>query len=102
MSIAVGICGPFSGTSGVTSISRQSFLQKHEFIHKNQFGFQRKSGTLSAVAQLITKIEEALDNKHTQLASAIFIDLKKAFDTVPHIDVLEKKILGCDRFSRIE
>lgn len=66
----------------------ESFFVKHKVIHTNQFGFQKGSGTLSAAAQLVSKIQDALDSK--MLATGIFIDLQKAFDTISHKDILEK------------
>ncbi|KAL0832585.1 hypothetical protein ABMA28_000783 [Loxostege sticticalis] len=50
-----------------------------------QYGFRPKSNTLTAVIDLITKIKLSIDNKN--IALGIFIDLKKAFDTVSIRDV---------------
>ena len=46
----------------------------------NQFGFKRNSYTSHAVRELYNEISESLDQQKT--TRAIFLDLKKAFDTV--------------------
>lgn len=66
-------------------------LDSVNFLFKGQYGFRSKSSTLSATIDLITKIKTNIDEK--QLALGVFIDLKKAFDTVSHpllIDKLDK------------
>lgn len=57
-----------------------SYLQDINFFHPDQYGFTPKSGTEIATINLVQNICDSLDNKkHT---SSLFIDLKKAFDTV--------------------
>lgn len=68
----------------------ESFLNKFKVIHKFQFGFQKGSGTLSATSYLVTKLQNALDDPKRKIASGIFIDLQKAFDSIPHTILLEK------------
>lgn len=68
-------------------------LTNIKFLYKHQYGFRPQSSTLSASIDLITKIKNSIDKK--QLALGVFIDLKKAFDTVSHPILLEKlKNLG--------
>lgn len=67
----------------------ETFLDSINFLYNKQYGFRRKSNTLSATIDLITKIKINIDQKH--IALGIFIDLKKAFDTVSH-DLLLKKL----------
>lgn len=66
------------------------FLTLNKIIHPNQFGFQKKSSTLSAAATLIDDIQRNLDYTRNNKACCVFIDLRKAFDTVPHTQLLEK------------
>ena len=56
------------------------FLTKNSIITPHQFGFERGKLTLDALLNLTDFIYDAMNNrKHT---IGIFIDLKKAFDTV--------------------
>lgn len=61
-------------------IRLNSYLNKINFFFEQQYGFRSKCNTTSATVDLVTKIKTAIDNK--QIALGIFIDLKKAFDTV--------------------
>lgn len=70
-----------------------SFFSNHNLISKNQFGFQPRSNTTSATVSLINNIQSNIDQRRT--CSAIFVDVSKAFDCVPH-DVL---LLKLDRYG---
>lgn len=61
------------------------FLQ----LSKNQYGFQKGSSTQSAAVDLIQTIVTKLEEKKNVIV--VFVDLKKAFDTVKH-DVLLMKL----------
>lgn len=65
-----------------------NYLNKQNFFFSQQYGFRPKSNTLSATVDIVTKIKNALDSK--QIVLGIFIDLKKAFDTVSHNLLLQK------------
>lgn len=67
-----------------------NFIHRHNIIHDNQFGFQKNSGTLSAATSLIDSLQINLDSTKNGTAYAVFIDLRKAFDTVPHELLLRK------------
>lgn len=66
-----------------------NFIIRNKIINANQFGFQKNSGTLSAAASFIDILQSKLDEKNN-LACCVFIDLRKAFDTVPHGLLLDK------------
>ncbi|XP_045488502.1 uncharacterized protein LOC123690046 [Pieris rapae] len=65
-----------------------SFLNSKDFFYQKQYGFRAQSNTLAATIDLVTKIKNKIDQK--QLALGIFIDLKKAFDTISHEKLLQK------------
>ena len=64
------------------------FLNDQKVLYKKQFGFQKKFSTAHAVISLIENIEKAIDNK--MFVCGVFVDLKKAFDTVDHNILLHK------------
>ena len=57
-----------------------NFLEKNGIIFNRQFGFRQKHSTSHAIITLIYKITYSLD--HGDIVISIFLDLKKAFDTV--------------------
>ncbi|CAH2100147.1 unnamed protein product [Euphydryas editha] len=67
----------------------EKYLSLQKFLYKKQYGFRSKSNTLSATMDLVTRIKLSIDNK--EIVLGIFIDLKKAFDTVSH-DIMLRKL----------
>jgi len=66
-----------------------SFLDEHNILFKNQFGFRKNNSTSFALIQITEKIKETIEKK--KYGCGIFIDLRKAFDTVNH-EILLKKL----------
>lgn len=64
------------------------YLLSIQYISPNQYGFRPKSNTLTATIDLVTKIKSHIDKR--QIALGVFIDVKKAFDTVSHHILLQK------------
>lgn len=64
------------------------FLMSNNYFHQYQYGFLPNSSTYNAVEDIIIKLQESLDSD--KLASGLFIDLRKAFDTVEHTMLIEK------------
>ena len=52
------------------------FLQEHNILFHNQFGFGKNNSTTLAHLQITGKIKETIDNK--KFGCGIFIDLCKA------------------------
>ena len=69
------------------SISK--FLDSHSLIHDRQFGFRNNHSTTHAIITLVNKITESDDSG--DIAINLFIDLRKAFDTVSSHPILIKK-----------
>lgn len=68
----------------------KSFLEKNRFFGPSQFGFRERSNTCATVTELMNFIYKSLDRKHVKLVSDVFLDCRKAFDTVQHTILLEK------------
>lgn len=65
------------------------FLEKNNLLSENQFGFRKNKSTEHAVLSLTSNIMQNIDRN--EFTIGVFIDLTKAFDTVPH-DILLKKL----------
>ena len=59
-----------------------AFLDEHGAFFKNQFGFKKRTSTGHSLIEITEKIKESVDSG--KFGCGIFIDLKKAFDTVNH------------------
>ena len=66
----------------------ENFLKKHNILSENQYGFQREKSTEFAISQIMEEISAAIENK--MLTIGVFIDLKKAFDTINHSILIDK------------
>ena len=66
-----------------------SFLHKHKIFYKYQFGFRQNHATTNALTEVTYYIYKSLDEGN--YVFGIYIDLKKAFDTVQH-DILLSKL----------
>lgn len=64
-----------------------SFFAQNGIISQNQFGFTNGLSTTDAICELSKHVSYNLDNG--QKCLAVFLDLAKAFDTVPHESLLE-------------
>ena len=65
------------------------YLNNHGLLYKHQYGFRGKHGTSLPLIHFTNKVSEALNENYFNLS--IFIDLKKAFDTV-NFDILLNKL----------
>ena len=65
-----------------------NFLEVNDILHPLQFGFRKKHSTQHTLISMTETIKKSIDNG--KFECAIFIDLKKAFDTVNHTILLKK------------
>ena len=64
------------------------FLENNNILFKNQFGFRKQNSTIHALIQITEEIRESIEKG--KFGCGIFIDLRKAFDTVNHNILLRK------------
>ena len=64
------------------------FLELHKVLFLNQFGFRKRHSTAHSLIEITEVIKESIDKG--KYGCGIFIDLKKAFDTVNHQILLTK------------
>ena len=69
----------------------EKFINKHNILHDCQFGFRAGRSPSMALLNLIDNITTSLDDhKH---AVGVFMDIKKAFDSIDHNILLKNKPL---------
>ena len=64
------------------------FLDEHDILYEHQFGFRKFYSTAYSLIEITEKIKSTIDSGN--YGCGIFIDLKKAFDTVNHKILLTK------------
>lgn len=65
-----------------------SFIEKNQLLSECQYGFRNNRSTALALLQITENITAAIENKQNTIG--VFIDLKKAFDTIDHSILLKK------------
>ena len=66
-----------------------NFLEDNNILYNKQVGFRKNNSTMDALIKITEKIKESIDKG--KYGCGIFIDLRKAFDTVNH-DILLLKM----------
>ena len=86
----ISLLSTFSKIMEKLMINRlNNFLELHSIIYPNQFGFRAGHSTTHSLISIVETINKTIDSK--KYGCGVFIDLKKAFDTVNH-DILIQKL----------
>ena len=64
------------------------FFEENNILYEYQFGFRKNHSTSHAIITLVKRVTKALDTG--KYVVGIFIDLKKAFDTIDHGILMRK------------
>ena len=74
------------------------YLDCKGILHKNQHGFRAKKSTGSAIFNYMNKLFSAYDKDESTVS--VYIDYKKAFDTISHPILLRKlKLYGLSKMT---
>jgi len=73
----------------ITAIKLFNHLDLNKLLYKHQYGFQKNKQTEHNLIHLLNFVSNGINNK--KYCMGIFLDIKKAFDCVPH-DILFKKL----------
>ena len=65
-----------------------TFLNNNNIIYDLQFGFRQQYSTSHALINITENIRKALDDR--TISCGVFVDLRKAFDTLDHQILLAK------------
>ena len=64
------------------------YLEKFSLLSESQFGFRKNRSTVNAVIEYTEYMYECLNEKKQGLG--IFVDMRKAFDTISHSTLIRK------------
>ena len=68
--------------------SATRFVDSHNLLNDGQYGFRSSRSTSMALLEVVEEVTAAIDSKKHALS--VFIDHKKAFDTIDHGLLLKK------------
>jgi len=66
------------------------FLDKYKLLYNHQYGFRKYHSTIHPIIHLLNHISENNDKATKDKTIGVFLDLSKAFDTIPHTALIRK------------
>lgn len=65
-----------------------NYFEHHHLLSSSQFGFRKNLSTIKAVEKMVSFVTNSFEKKEE--VSSLLLDLSKAFDLVPHRDLINK------------
>ena len=65
-----------------------NYIEKFKILGENQFGFRNRRSTVDALVNVVENIR--LEKEKGNNSTTVFLDLKKAFDTLNNSPLLKK------------
>ena len=65
-----------------------NFINAYIILYNYQFGFRKSHSTNHAIISLVEKVNNAMDSG--KISIGVFLDVRKAFDTVDHCILIDK------------